>query len=92
MSQTCNTCNIDQPEDNYYRQDGVRLFKKCKTCVRAAKKREKKPTEFALLTPEVQASIKLGLADRRLKLTDIADEHGIKYANLTYWVRNNLIK
>jgi len=92
MSQTCNTCNIDQPEDNYYRQDGVRLFKKCKTCVRAAKKREKKPTGFALLTPEVQASIRSKLGDRRLKLTDIADEHGIKYANLTYWVRNNLIK
>ena len=44
MSQTC---NIDQPEANYYRQNGVRLFEKCKTCVRAAKKREKKPTGFA---------------------------------------------
>jgi hypothetical protein len=77
--------------DNYYVQDGVRLFKKCKSCICTAKKTPKKPRGFALLAPDVQAAIKLQLANRRMKLTEIAKEHGITYANLTYWVRNNLI-
>jgi len=90
MNQICNACQVDQPMENYY-VNGIRLFKKCKNCVCAAKKKEKKPRGFALLPLEVQAEIKTELADRRKKLTEIASQHGIKYANLTYWVRNNLV-
>jgi|LNAP01.1.fsa_nt_gb hypothetical protein len=92
MSQTCNTCKLDQPEENYYLKNDIQLFKKCKSCIRAAKKREKKPRGFAALAPEVQEEIKKQVADRRQKLTDIAHEHDISYANLTYWVRMGLIK
>ena len=92
MSQTCNTCKQDQPEENFYLKDGFRLFKKCKDCVRAAKKREKKPRGFASLAPEVQTEIRTQVADRRQKLIDIARDHNISYANLTYWVRMGLIK
>ena len=75
--------------ENFYLQDGVRLFKKCKSCISAAKKGVKKPRGFSLLPPD---QIKLALADRRRKLTDIALEHGINYPNLTYWVRKNMIQ
>ena len=92
QTQTCNTCKVDQTTDNYYLQDGTRLFKKCKGCLAIQRKRVKKPRGFALLQPEVQTSIKLALADRRRKLTDIAAEHGINYPNLTYWVRKNMIQ
>ena len=91
MSQTCNTCNLDQPEENYYVKHDIQLFKKCKSCIKAAKTREKKPRGCAALAPEVQTSVRAQLADRRQKMTEIAEQHGIKYANLIYWVRNNMV-
>lgn len=93
MSQMCNTCKQDQPQENFYLKDGIRLFKTCKTCVCAAKRAApKKPRGFARLSPEAQEAIRTKVADRRQKLTDIAREHEISYANLTYWVRMGLIK
>ena len=90
MSQVCNTCHIDQPESNYYLQDGYRLFKKCKSCI-APKEKKGRMNGFSRLSPETQAAIKIALADRTQKVPKIAEKYGIKYNNLAYWIRKNKV-
>ena len=88
----CVECRVEQPEENYYLQNGIRLFKKCKECVKMAKRVvDKKPRGFALLDPTVQAEIKLCLQDRRQKTIDVAKKFGLKYPTLCYWIRQNTI-
>ena len=86
MSQVCTVCRADQPEENYYVQK-TRVFRTCKTCIGNAKRKEKKPHGFALLSPEDQAAIKLSLQDRHLKIIDIAEKYGLNYATFCYWIR-----
>ena len=92
MSQVCDTCQIDKDVSCYYMVYGIKYKKKCKECISAANKRIKKPFGFAALPSTTQESIKLQLQNRRVKLKDIADEHGINYATFGYWVRNNKIQ
>ncbi len=92
MSQVCNKCQIDQLEINFYVQDGYRLFKTCKSCISKKKEKKGRTNGFQQLSPEVQSKIKTALSDRTQKVPKIAEQHGIKYANLAYWIRSKLIE
>ena len=87
MSQVCNICKIDKPVEDYYLTDGVKLWKRCKACISAAKPKEPKLTGWQLLPKDTQDAIRTALGDRHRKIKNIADEFGVNYANLTYWIR-----
>lgn len=83
----CKECKEEQPDENFYVQDGFRLFKTCKECIKEKKKVAKRPKGFACLPPAVQEGIREDLQNRKLKMVAIADKYNINYATLTYWVR-----
>ncbi len=88
MSQVCKECDIDKDVSEYYLIDGCTPFKTCKACIKL-KRTNGKPVlnGWQKLTPEIRASVILALKGRRQKVHSIADEHGINYPNLSYWVR-----
>ena len=88
-SQECTLCGVDKLMDEYYTVDGDRYFKKCKECVRVAAngKYTKKVKGFDALPEDKQIGIRLALQDRRLKIKDVADEWGLNYPTLCYWIR-----
>lgn len=90
-TQTCNTCKLDLSVDNFYLQDGFRLFKKCKKCISDSKPKNPKLTGFGQLPLATQDAIKEALKDRKQKMKDIAKAYDLKYPTLCYWVRNNKI-
>lgn len=97
MSQVCNTCDKDLPESEYYLQDGYRLFKKCKSCIKndRVEARKNKPKKsrcgFLRLPVETREGVIAALKDRRMKVTDIAEQWGLNYPNLAYWVRSGAV-
>lgn len=89
MSQECNACGLDKDLSEYYLIDGYKPFRRCKTCVIA--KRPKKPkalTGWEQLSDELRAAVIKDLQNRRIKMKRIAEDNGINYSNLCYWVRS----
>ena len=89
MSKTCASCGVDKMMSEYY-EKYLHYSRKCKECISIANRRPKS-TGFASLDPAIQESIKMQLQNRRIKLKEIADEHGVAYANLSGWVRKGQI-
>ena len=90
MSQVCKICEIDKPLSEYYTRNKTQHFRRCKECILAnLPKTPKVPRGVDRLAPEVRASIVAALADRRQKIKNIAEEHGIYYPTLCKWIREN---
>ena len=88
MSQVCKECRQDLPADHFYLQDGFRMFKKCKECT-LKPKRKPKVCGFKSLPPEVQKLVKLAIPKKKPR--EIADQYGINYSNLVYWIRSGKV-
>ena len=89
MSQVCKQCDIDKNVSEFYLSNGCTLFKTCKLCIKA-KRKKANPTPLTVwqkINPEIRAAVILSLQDRRQKIRTIADQHGINYPNLCYFVR-----
>lgn len=90
-SQQCKGCQQVFDLDNFYTYKSAlglpRHFSKCKQCHNGYKK---KLTGFAKLPQDQQDRIKLLVADRRNKLTQIATEENISVQNLRNWVKKGL--
>ena len=91
MSKPCASCGVEKIMSEYY-ENYLHYSRKCKECISTANRRVKKPTGFAALPSAIRDSIKQQLQNRRIKLKDIADEHGVAYANLSGWVRKGQIQ
>jgi len=68
----------------YKTKTGIKPLPKCRKCHNLGKY-QKKPTGWAKLPPETQDAIRARLKEG-IKMTRIADEHGVSYANLKRWV------
>ena len=83
----CTNCRVDKHMTEYYLRDGVTPFRMCKACILA--KRPKKPRNGWMALPEAtREAVKKDLADRRNKIKDIAEAHGINYSNLCLFIRS----
>ena len=85
----CCTCRVDKDLEHFYKyktKEGPRPYSKCKTCVIPVK--DKKPVGFAKLDIEIQSQVLKMLADRRIKLSAIAEHVKVPYATFATWVRN----
>jgi len=94
----CSKCGELLPEDNFYtffskRQNQSIVHSRCKPCHIASIKSTyvKKGTGFALLSRENQDKIVLGLANRNVKIKKLAEDVGVKYATLLYWMRKGQV-
>ena len=90
----CKKCDQTLPTDQFYfvksTQRGNMLTSYCKKCHNAGNY-VKKGTGFAKLDKAQQDPIIAAIADRGQKLKDIAEEEGIKYHTLRYWVTKKTI-
>ncbi|MDR3411323.1 MAG: hypothetical protein P4L87_10345 [Formivibrio sp.] len=91
MSQICTICRIDKPEEDFYRVDAVKIFRRCKACISAAKPKKPRLTGWQMLPKETQDEIRVALQNRNMKIKQIAEKFGLNYANFTYWIRNKHI-
>ena len=89
----CVKCNQNLPLTEFYAyktKAGPMPCGECRKC-HNANVYVKKGTGFSRLSNDQQERIINSIKNRRNKLKDIADEEGIPYANLCYWLRKNLI-
>lgn len=91
LTQKCVACGQEKPLSQYYFHDGLKPFKKCKECVKAARTKKPRRDGWLELSEETRDAIKQDLANRRLKITQIATKYNLKYPNLSYWVRSGKI-
>lgn len=73
----------------YKTKAGIKPLTKCRKCHNAGKY-QKKPVGWAKLPLATQDGIREQLKDRRNKMTSIAEEFGVNYANLKRWVAKGL--
>jgi hypothetical protein len=94
MNMNCSHCQNDQLTiADFYtwkRKDGTPVpHKKCKKCFNLGKY-EKKPKGWDAVPDITKAQVIELLADRRNKLTHIAEATGLPYASLHRWVSKGL--
>ena len=88
MSQQCNKCGIDKDISEYYLINGCHPKKECKQCIRSKIPKKPYANGWVRLDAKIRQSVIAKLQDRRIKIHDIADEYGINYSNLCYWMRS----
>lgn len=91
----CIECGAQNTEHYYYKAyNGERKpFSKCVKCHNLHNKPNyvKKGTGWAKVPEDQKLRIKELLKDRRNKIKTIAEEEGIKYANLVRWIHKGHI-
>ena len=87
-TQCCNKCREDKPLSEYYLIDGYKHFKRCKECVKAARPKKPKVRGWLALPEETRAAIVKDLQDRRMKIKEVAEAHGVNYPNLCWYIRS----
>ncbi len=86
---TCKKCGKVGTTDDHYtyrlKSGALRPTPKCRVCHNAGNY-VKKGVGWGKLDPDTQNRIRLQLADRRLKISDIARDENISYESLRRWV------
>ena len=90
--QVCKLCNIEKPLTEYYLVRGIKPFRRCKECVKAARPQKPRVRGWMALPEETRKAIVADLQDRRMTIKAIAEAHGVNYPNLCWHIRSGQAK